>query len=71
MNMHDLQHKETLMLETLLLALDARENAKQTGTPLLLYVTELLVQRTRDELRFVRVEIEAAEQHVKEGDAAA
>lgn len=54
MAIDNLQNTETLLLETLLSGLDARENAKKGGSPMLVYLADMLVQRTRQELETVK-----------------
>ena len=44
------QEKEVFLLETLLSGLDAREAAKRSGSAMLVYLADMLVQRTREEL---------------------
>ncbi len=45
--------KETLLIEILLSGLDLRANATQVGSPMLTYLTDLLVMRAREELEKV------------------
>jgi len=54
MTIENLQHTETLLLETLLSALDARESAKRCGSSMLVYLGDMMVQRTRDELEALK-----------------
>lgn len=54
MTQTDQRNQETLLIETLLSGLDAREAAKTAGTPMLVYLADLLVQRTRIELEALR-----------------
>ena len=51
---------EALLLETLLSGLDARESAKSSGSHLLIYLADMLVQRARDELDAVKAGSPAA-----------
>lgn len=53
-----LQRKESFLMETLLSGLDARESARAADAPLLLYLTEMLVQRTRQDLEALRASAE-------------
>jgi hypothetical protein len=55
-----LQRRETLLLETILSGLDARESAKAVPSPMLLYLSELLIERARQELERVRLDIEGS-----------
>ena len=50
----DLRRKETLLIEALLSALDARESARAANAPMLLYLSEMLVHRTREELEAIK-----------------
>jgi hypothetical protein len=50
----DLRRKETLLIETLLSALDTRESAKAAEAPMLVYLSEMLVQRVRAELEAIK-----------------
>ena len=44
------QTPETRLLETLRFGLDARESAKRAGSPLLVYLADMLIERAREEL---------------------
>ena len=46
----DLQQRGVFLLETLLSGLDARESAKCSGSLMLVYLADMLVQRAREEL---------------------
>jgi hypothetical protein len=50
MTREDLRHKVTLLTEVLLSGLEARERAREAGSSFLAYISELLIERTRDEL---------------------
>ena len=41
---------ETSLLEALRFGLDARESAKRAGSPLLVYLADMLIERAREEL---------------------
>ena len=56
----DRTSKETLLIEVLLSALDARESARASEAPLLLYLAEMLVQRAREELDIIKQVSEVA-----------
>ena len=43
-------HRETLLIEMLLTSLDLRANAATADSPMLVYLADLLVRRTREEL---------------------
>ena len=45
--------KETLLIEMLLCGLDLRANAAEAGSPMLVYLADLLVMRTREELDMI------------------
>lgn len=45
--------RETLLIEILLGGLDLRANATMVGSPMLTYLTDLLVMRAREELEKV------------------
>lgn len=68
MSKRDLQHRETLVLETMLSGLDARESAKAAASPMLIYLTELLTQRAREELEEVRCALEDLEAGAPDGE---
>ena len=46
----DVQEAETLLIETLLSALDARESARLGGSSMLVHLADMLVHRVREEL---------------------
>ena len=50
MTIENEQKTEALLLETLLSGLDARESARESGSHLLVYLADMLVQRAREEL---------------------
>ena len=50
----DQQETEVLLLETLLSALDARESARGSGSTMLVYLADMLVQRAREELEAIK-----------------
>ena len=50
MSIENRQETETRLIEALLSALDAREAAKLSGSAMLVYLADMLVQRTREEL---------------------
>ncbi len=50
MNPTLLAHKETLLIEILLSSLDVRTSAEAAEMPMLIYLADLLVKRTREEL---------------------
>lgn len=56
----DLRQKETLLIEALLSALDARESARAANASMLLYLSDILVQRAREELDIVKRSSETA-----------
>jgi len=51
-------HRETLLIEILLSSLDLRATARDAGSPMLVYLTELLVRRTREELDAMNGKVE-------------
>lgn len=59
MSFKQLQHQETLLLEQLLSSLDTRETARATGSTMLTYLANLVVQQTHKELEEVRKAIVA------------
>ena len=48
------QRRETHLIEVLLSGLDARESARAAASPLLLYLTDMVVERARLELAELR-----------------
>lgn len=54
------QPKETLLIEMLLCGLDLRANAGAAGSPMLVYLADLLVMRTREELDMITASIGSA-----------
>lgn len=50
----NVQETETLLLETLMSALDARESARRGGSTMLVYFADMMVRRTREELEELR-----------------
>jgi hypothetical protein len=50
----NLLEQETQLVETMLSALDARESARAAGSPMLIYLADMLAQHCRDELKQVR-----------------
>jgi hypothetical protein len=50
MTMDDDKATETSVLETLLSGLDALESARRSGSHMLVYLADMLVQRAREEL---------------------
>ncbi len=54
MTVEQLQHRETLLIELLLSSLDARETARGSGSTLLTYLSNLVVEQTHKELEEVR-----------------
>lgn len=50
MNTGNRQQVETLLLETILSGLDARESAGRAGSTMLVYLADMLVERARQEL---------------------
>lgn len=71
MRKEKLQHRETLLLEVLLSALDARESAKEARAPMLIYLSDLLVTRAREELEDIRIAIEQLGEDATNGDTSA
>ena len=71
MSKTDLQSRETLLVEILLSALDARTSAKAASSEMLLYLADLLVHRVREELQEIRTELEGMGEGATNGDAAA
>lgn len=57
MSVEQLQHRETLLIEHLLTSLDSRETARATGSTMLGYLADLLVEQSRKELEEVRASI--------------
>ncbi len=54
MNVEQLQHRETLLIELLLSSLDTRETGRAIGSTMLTYLSNLLVEQTHRELEEVR-----------------
>ena len=54
MGIEQLQHRETLLIELLLSSLDARETARASGSTMLTYLSNLLVEQAHRELEEVR-----------------
>lgn len=52
--MTPVQQTETLLIEVLMSALDARENAKRCSSSMLVYLADMMVQRAKDELETVK-----------------
>ena len=48
-----MRQKETLLIEMLLCGLDLRSNAGVVGSPMLVYLADLLIMRTREELDMI------------------
>ncbi len=68
MQKEKLQHRETLLLEVLLSGLDSRESAKEARSSMLIYLSDLLVTRAREELEKVRVAIDRLDEGATNGD---
>ena len=51
-------HRETLLIEILLSSLDLRATARDVDSPMLVYLAEMLVRRTREELEASNEKIE-------------
>ena len=63
MKRESLRHKETLVLETLMSGLDARETARGAADPMLLYLSEMLIERAHQYLATIRQNLETAVDH--------
>ncbi len=71
MQREKLQHRETLLLETLLSSLDARESAKEARSSMLIYLADLMVTRAREELEKVRIALDRLGEEATNGDRSA
>ena len=54
MSTRDVLSRETHLIEVLLSGLDARESARRAASPLLAYLADMVVERTRLELAALR-----------------
>ena len=54
MNTRSKTETEVFMIEVLISALDARESAKLSGSTMLVYLADMLVQITREELEAMK-----------------
>ena len=55
----DTRHKEILLREVLFSALDSSRGARSVGSPVLIYLTDMMVQRARAELYDLRAHCNA------------